>query len=212
MAANSRGSISSPPAEVDEWGNARPFLSSFFPLPCWIAPAPRRSLYLLSRDFERQRAQVMSDRWRTTETDDAARAKVLADAVAAGEDAGPGDSAPASSATPTGGGLAFARIAEEIGMEMLRRSMRNTGADRRGVTASLMVLAAEQTSGWPRPPTRRGADQRRAQAHLGDAHNVSGASPRRWCSEPPDGAGMVVSASAMVARPEYDGMHETKAG
>ena len=154
----------------------------------------------------------MSDRWRTTETDDAARTKVLADAAAAGEDAGPGDSAPASSATPTGGGLAFALIAEEIGMELatLWRSMRNTGADRRGVTASLMVLAAEQTGGWPRPPTRCGADQRRAQAHLGDAHNVSGASPRRWCSEPPDGAGMVVSASAMVARPEYDGMHKTK--
>ena len=151
----------------------------------------------------------MSDRWRTTETNDAARTKVLADAAAAGEDAGPGDSAPAS-ATPTGGGLAFARIAEEIGMELatLWRSMRNTGADRRGVTASLMVLAAEQTGGWPRPPTRRGADQRRAQAHLGDAHNVSGASPRRWCSEPPDGAGMVVSASAMVARREYDGMHD----
>ena len=156
----------------------------------------------------------MSDRWRTTETDDAARTKVLADAVAAGaaagEDAGPGDSALASSATPTGGGLAFARIAEEIGMETLRHSMRNTGADQRRVAASLVALAAEQTGGWPRPPTRRGADQRRAQAHLGDAHNVSGASPRRWCSEPPDGAGMVVSASAMVARPQYDGIHDTK--
>ena len=30
MAANSRGSISSPPAEADEWGNARPFLSLGF--------------------------------------------------------------------------------------------------------------------------------------------------------------------------------------
>ena len=115
----------------------------------------------------------MSDRWRTTETNDAARTKVLADAAAAGEDAGPGDSAPAS-ATPTGGGLAFARIAEEIGMELatLWRSMRNTGADQRRVAASLVALTAEQTSDWPRPPTRRGADQRRAQAHLGGAQRL----------------------------------------